>query len=653
MSDEELFKINRRSLGELVRLNVFHIPDFQREYKWGEEQSQDDDVDEFKIYLKDLQTSFENRDDDKEYYVGTIITYKEEDESRLQIIDGQQRISSLVWILIGFTLHLKKIKASEDDIDIPKDILRKRTFKGEKNVRLLSTSDVEGEDFLKEFYERFELPKKSGNPHIKNQYSAIKQSLDFFNIERSEHYNEKFIDYILDNVIIAHVAAQDFRQAFIVFERMNDRGRELSVPDKMKYLIMKKYSKTETVFKQNSETITRKWRKVADQFDNDDARFTTYLMHYFTAVGFFTDDEDNEWYSEKQIVNWFRVWIENQDPPALLEDMYNKSVHYLNFLNALDNRKTPKENIDLKYRRRFFRSVRQPIPMLLAACEASNKDFKLVCSMITKLCLVMSVTNESWQKIRTGKEKSIQSYIKNIRKGDFEAFQKDIESFFDDYSGKFQQNIVQEDYFSEKANTVDLRKFIIVLLENIIRKESGTDEETFIDDSEKTPDKENSTQLKTAEHILPKNDEIKALSRSVPPEYEDDKGEIINLNERDILALVGRFGNFVALDRVTNGTFQDMSVEQKYEEGGFETSTRTSRLLVKDYLTVKSSEKHKKLLKKYHYEPIELTEVGKKKYFLLEQVQKREHIMLNVLGKYIGVKFEHPNQKDISCSFCK
>ena len=75
-------------------------------------------------------------------------------------------------------------------------------------------------------------------------------------------------------------------------------------------------------------------------------------------------------------------------------------------------------------------------------------------------------------------------------------------------------------------------------------------------------------------------------------------------------------------------------VEQKYEEGGFETSTRTSRLLVKDYLTVKSSEKHKKLLKKYHYEPIELTEVGKKKYFLLEQVQKREHIMLNVLGKY-------------------
>ena len=101
-------------------------------------------------------------------------------------------------------------------------------------------------------------------------------------------------------------------------------------------------------------------------------------MHYFTAVGFFSDDDDSEWYSEKEVVHWFRRWVETQDAVELLKDMESRAKHYLNFLEAKDNRKSPKNNIDLAYRRRFFKSVRQPLPMLLAASEAPIKDFQLV-----------------------------------------------------------------------------------------------------------------------------------------------------------------------------------------------------------------------------------------------------------------------------------
>ena len=44
---DEIFKINRKTLRELIDHNRFHIPDFQRDFKWGQEDSQDDDVDEF------------------------------------------------------------------------------------------------------------------------------------------------------------------------------------------------------------------------------------------------------------------------------------------------------------------------------------------------------------------------------------------------------------------------------------------------------------------------------------------------------------------------------------------------------------------------------------------------------------------------------
>ena len=263
----------------------------------------------------------------------------------------------------------------------------------------------------------------------KNQHTAISQSLKFFNENDGENYNERFITYLLDNVVVAHVEASGFRQAFIVFERMNDRGRELSVPDKIKYHIMKKYSKTETLFKNNSETISIRWRKVSDQFNNDDSKFTTFLMHYFTAVGFFSDDDDSEWYSEKEVVHWFRRWVETQDAVELLKDMEMRAKHYLNFLDAKDNRKSPKPNIDLAYRRRFFKSVRQPLPMLLAASEASIKDFQLVCKLITKLCLVMAVTNESWQKIRTGNQVVLKATFAKYEKVILKVFKKILKNF--------------------------------------------------------------------------------------------------------------------------------------------------------------------------------------------------------------------------------
>ena len=56
----------------------------------------------------------------------------------------------------------------------------------------------------------------------------------------------------------------------------------------------------------------------------------------------------------------------------------------------------------------------------------------------------------------------------------------------------------------------------MILIENKIAGESGSNETYFYDDSTGKAKKETSTQNKTAEHILPKNDEPDALARSKP-----------------------------------------------------------------------------------------------------------------------------------------
>lgn len=70
----------------------FLIPDYQRPYAWGEDECATlwDDL---------LAFAFPNDDCDRfnkkdEYFLGPIVTFKN-DEERLEVIDGQQRLTPL------------------------------------------------------------------------------------------------------------------------------------------------------------------------------------------------------------------------------------------------------------------------------------------------------------------------------------------------------------------------------------------------------------------------------------------------------------------------------------------------------------------------------------------------------------------------------
>ena len=74
----------------------FIIPDYQRPYAWGENECQTlwDDI--FTFAIPDGDKDKFNKDD--EYYLGPIVTFKNEN-GKQEIIDGQQRITSLFLLL--------------------------------------------------------------------------------------------------------------------------------------------------------------------------------------------------------------------------------------------------------------------------------------------------------------------------------------------------------------------------------------------------------------------------------------------------------------------------------------------------------------------------------------------------------------------------
>lgn len=78
-------KTERKSVLEYLSKNKFLIPIYQRKYTW--------EIDECEQLWDDIRNFFENKDDDEEYFLGSIVMYK--DKGKQNIIDGQQRTTTL------------------------------------------------------------------------------------------------------------------------------------------------------------------------------------------------------------------------------------------------------------------------------------------------------------------------------------------------------------------------------------------------------------------------------------------------------------------------------------------------------------------------------------------------------------------------------
>ena len=76
----------------------FLIPDYQRPYAWGEVECQTlwDDIFSFAFPDND-RTKF---DRNNEYFLGPIVMFK--NEGKMEIIDGQQRLTTLMLLLRAF-----------------------------------------------------------------------------------------------------------------------------------------------------------------------------------------------------------------------------------------------------------------------------------------------------------------------------------------------------------------------------------------------------------------------------------------------------------------------------------------------------------------------------------------------------------------------
>lgn len=85
----------------------FIIPDYQRPYAWEEKECQQlwDDIFAFAI----PDDNAEKFDRNEEYFFGPIVTFVNEDK-KMEIIDGQQRLTTIMLLLRAFYARFGSMK---------------------------------------------------------------------------------------------------------------------------------------------------------------------------------------------------------------------------------------------------------------------------------------------------------------------------------------------------------------------------------------------------------------------------------------------------------------------------------------------------------------------------------------------------------------
>lgn len=211
----------------MLKHGIFSVPDYQRGYSWTKEQ-----IEEFSDDLLDVEYV-------DEHYTGTISLIKVDEEKievtinqKYEIVDGQQRLTTIHLFLISLYYRLKKLGKTEEDI------IRNVAYKGKTLLRLNNPVNQEFFSYLihEEEIEKLEQIK----PENKTQKNLIDARL----------YFEKFLERVsvkrallLYNNLVTKFKVNIFElneeaEVGLIFETMNDRGLPLSDIDKVKnYLV--------------------------------------------------------------------------------------------------------------------------------------------------------------------------------------------------------------------------------------------------------------------------------------------------------------------------------------------------------------------------------------------------------------------------------
>ena len=391
--------VNKQTIEEFLlnaRTKTFLIPEYQRPYSWTSEQ-----IDTLFNDIWEFTCNEGGSDREGTYFLGSIVSY-ENDNREQEIIDGQQRITSIFLLLRAIYTKLngvdEKTEKAKYFINKIEPLIwktHKLTGKVDYSSVLLNSkviSETENE-ILKNILETGEINEELDDNYSKN-YNQIFNLIEEKSVENALMIYE-FIYALLNQVIILPITADSQETALTIFSTLNDRGLPLSDADIFKAKI---YNHLKD--KNEKQDFIEKWNELEEDTQNISESIQQLFYYYMFYLRAKENDRNSttpglrKYYS----ANKFKKLLETN----ILEDLRE-------ILNIWEVIAEPKKNIENEN-------------------WSKNKDILKVLNILT------SYPNEFWKYpvivyylSHKNKENFEKSFLKFLRKLYVELLKKYIE----------------------------------------------------------------------------------------------------------------------------------------------------------------------------------------------------------------------------------
>ena len=252
---------------------LFRIPLYQRPYAWTAEQ-----VDEL---LDDLVNAL-GQDAQAPYFLGSIVLIKDESNPHSEVVDGQQRLTTLAMILcvlrdladdenhkanidVFIRQQGNELKATQDQFRLS---LRKRD-------RAFFDDHVQTKEATVQLLNIDTAAFTDTQRGVITNVKRIHQQL----VEFSEDKRWSLAKFIAQQCFLVVVTATDSDSAYRIFSVMNDRGLDLSPTDILKAETIGRLAEADQI------AYGSKWETVEERHGRDDFRdlFAHVRMIYVKA----------------------------------------------------------------------------------------------------------------------------------------------------------------------------------------------------------------------------------------------------------------------------------------------------------------------------------------------------------------------------------
>lgn len=200
--------------------NKIFVPSYQRAYSWDTEFDNTKAPKQTNVFLSDLE-DYNRSSTTSSYYFGHFL-FEEKDKTTFGVVDGQQRLTTIVIFLSALFKKLESIRPLTENEEVAKEdmILRK------------SAHRFETVDYDKQLFKDYVVnqTKKDRNGLDTESAKRIVNAFDFFNAhfsDKDETYLLKMLETVQNASCTTH-PVKDESEAIQMFIFQNNRGKKPS-----------------------------------------------------------------------------------------------------------------------------------------------------------------------------------------------------------------------------------------------------------------------------------------------------------------------------------------------------------------------------------------------------------------------------------------